>query len=68
MTADQERAAIVRFMREAIDQGYPGAPGNTRCNHDRYAWEECIGCYDEYLNEALAAIERGDHHKDQGHG
>jgi len=63
-----ERAQIVAFMREAIEQGYPsptGAGARSECEHGKFRWEDCIACYDEHLWSKLDAIERGDHMGEQ---
>jgi hypothetical protein len=62
--AAAERAAIVAFMRDAIGTGYPsvqGAPRDAQCVHKRFYYEDCIGCYDEFLSAKLDAIEQGLH-------
>lgn len=64
-----EKEAIVVFMREAVDQGYPGPSGKRdhreQCEHGRFYYEDCIACYDAYLHGKLDAIQRGDHLKAQ---
>lgn len=67
--AEKERAAVVTAVRDAIASGYPTpASKSDRCEHGRFGWEDCIACYDNALEDALQAIERGDHIKGNGNG
>lgn len=57
-----EREAIVAFMRDVISRGYATPARKVdRCEHGKFGWEDCIACYDDVLEDALLAIERGDH-------
>lgn len=63
-TAEDERAAVVETMREAIARGYVTISKDGKsCSHGTNLFADCIPCYDEYLLGQLDAIERGDHHK-----
>lgn len=58
-----ERERIVAYLRDAVEQGYPSPRGDARaqCEHGRFYFEDCIGCYDEFLMGKLADIENGLH-------
>ncbi len=64
---EKERAAVVAYMRRVLDNGYPTPARKVdQCEHGRFGWEDCIACYDDELERALCAIERGDHMKGTG--
>jgi len=67
---EQERAAIVKYMQDAIGQGYPWPRGAARkCEHGRYnEFEDCIACYDEFLIGKLEEILAGAHLSQDGEG
>lgn len=56
-----ERAAIVAKMRKTIERGYPSSRDIGKCQHGRYYFEDCIGCYDDFLSAELDGIELGSH-------
>lgn len=55
-----ERDAIVAHMRCAIARGYSQKAAG-QCEHGKFYFEDCIGCYDEYLDGELSAILNGAH-------
>lgn len=58
--ADLERRQIVSHMRCAIARGYT-QKASGQCEHDKLYFEDCIACYDEYLEGELDAILTGAH-------
>lgn len=55
-----ERRQIVAHMRCAIQRGYAQRSAG-RCEHGKFYFEDCIACYDEYLESELDAILNGAH-------
>jgi len=59
----QEQAALqierlrgqIAAVRSVIQRGYPdkGLRRDQRCEHERFGFEDCMGCYDEALLTAL---------------
>lgn len=56
--ADGIEAACVEFER-AIADGYNNQiEKGAKCEHDKYFYEDCIACYDDFLAAKIAAIRR----------
>ena len=62
MTPEEERAAVVRYIREALGQGYPWPRGKHEpCEHGCFKWQDCIACYDDFLDRKLEEVLAGAH-------
>lgn len=49
-----ERAATM--LEAVIATGYPAPPKAERCEHGKFAWEDCGACYDDTLDACASAI------------
>lgn len=50
--------AIVAAMRDAIASGYPWPREKVeQCEHGKFKWEDCIACYDDFLEARLDQFE-----------
>lgn len=49
----EQKADAIKAVRHVIDYGHPQPLGADQCEHGRYRWEDCTGCYDEWLHKAL---------------
>lgn len=53
-------AAAVK-LEKAISNGYtPPVLKTDKCEHGRFGWEDCVGCYDDALSECATAIRQID--------
>lgn len=42
-------------LQNILDGNYPQPPRNGKCKHERFSWEECTVCIDDYIESVLAA-------------
>ena len=57
--ADAERGKIaIQALRNIIDGNYPMAERPSQCKHDKYWYEACEQCIEDYINAQLEAIDQ----------
>jgi len=45
------------LFQDAVEQGYPWPREKVeQCGHDKFKWEDCIACYDEFLMSKVEEV------------
>lgn len=51
-----ERNGFRKIIQDYLDGNYPHARKNDKCKHDRYGFEGCENCIDDYFTNALEQL------------
>jgi hypothetical protein len=51
-----ERNRFRKIIQDYLDGNYPGARKNAKCKNDRYGFEGCENCIDDYFTKALGEL------------
>lgn len=51
-----ERNSFRKIIQDYLDGNYPRASKNEKCKHDRYGFEGCENCIDNYFTKALEGL------------
>jgi len=55
--ANAEIARLREALQNVLDGNYP-SNRDTKCDHDKYSWEDCEQCIEAYIEQALAQGEQ----------